>query len=195
MNYNKSTKKLNTFDEVSREINKLYDIIANKQTSIGDDINPEGSVRIVEGEDKKIYLEIRGKFGWYTSCVDVFQFKSYSRPSLPIIYVSSQLYFAKKNITFLDVPSTILLGTIPLGYTLRNISGKIYTAFGDDNLIYFSDGGILGADNIIDLREVNTVFEIPLNKIYISDTNIYAILSGASSIGSMIIYLEAIKEI
>lgn len=191
----KSTKRLASFNEVSKEINKLYELVANKQVSVGSNEGSEGSMRIVEGEDAKIYLEIKGKFGWYTSCVDVFQFKGYTRPRLAMTSVSSQLYFAKKIITSADVPSTVLLGTVPAGYVLRNISGEISTGFGSDNLISFSDGTTLEGNNIIDLRVPDTVFNIPLNKTYVSATDINAVLSGINSTGSMTVYLEAMKEI
>lgn len=192
----KSTKRLTNFEEVSKEINKLIDAVNSYQVSGGNASGKEGDIRIAEGNDKRIYLEIRGRYGWYTSCTDVFQFKGYTRPVLEsVTNGTALLYVAKQTITNANVPSTFTLGTIPAGYTLTKIFGNITTGFTADNRISFSDGSTLIASNLIDITVNDSVFDIPLNKAYTVATAITCTLSGTNSTGAGKIYLEAVKEV
>lgn len=197
MNY-KSTKRLSSFEEVSKEINALYNAINSTQQSVGqNNVGKEGNIRVVEGEDGHIYLEFKGRYGWYTSCKDIFQFKGKVRPEFEptVIAGSSLIYVVRDVVTSSAVPSTVLLGTVPATYTLTKIFGRITSAFTDDNRISISDGSTIVASNIIDLSMAGGVFEVPFNKYYSSNTAINYTLTGTSSTGSMNIYLEAIKDV
>ena len=67
MSIQKSTKRLTTFEEVTREINKLIDAVNSPEQSAGNgSIGKNGDTRFVV-DDGYPYWEMRGERGWYTT--------------------------------------------------------------------------------------------------------------------------------
>jgi len=180
--------------EIARDMNALSNSVNQPQLPEGfGSAGKGGDIRVMEGDDRRTYLEVKGKYGWYTTCINILQPKGKQRPDFQVVNQSTLLYVAKYAITSADVPDTIVLGTIPSGYTLKNIFGTITTGFGADNTISFTDGSTLLANNVIDITQANT-FDYPFFKEYASNTDINIVLAGTGSTGAGVVLLEAVKE-
>ncbi len=189
----KSTKRLTTFDEVSREINLLCDAVNKAQNAEGRSSEGKpGDFRVVFDDNRQSYLEAYGKNGWVTTFTGaLYDRPMHGRPNPHFPYLEVDNLFAKTY--------TVAQTTARIGNEVMSSAFGIVESF-SNNTITFKDQSNqnlcsfavndtcevrhIKADKSLDIKKINfTVTAVSGRTVTVT----YAVGSSLVSVGDIVV--------